>query len=286
MTSVDAPLLTARHEVEHLFGQCILRLQAFELLLKLIVAGHHVSGSPATFQNTRASRIAEVRRKTLGGLVGEMMGSVLVPAGQEGEHDACDDDADFACSVRIAFPVGEFARIEAEHRELVALRNALVHHFLEEQDLRTEAGCLSARQALMTTLDRVTRAHADLQTWAAEMEQARRVMAEYVESPEFHDWIVHGQVPWHVTTIAQALVDAASELAPGGWTSVEAAVNWVLARRPGERPEMCGCRSWRQVIHESGLFDLQVREVDGRRQAWYRPRIRKADQPRCPVRHH
>lgn len=53
------------------------------------------------------------------------------------------------------------------------------------------------------------------------------------------------QVPWHVTTIAQALVDAASELAPGGWTSVEAAVNWVLARHPGERPEMCGCRSWR-----------------------------------------
>ncbi len=94
MTSVDAPLRTARDEVEHLFGQCILRLQAFELLLKSIVAGHHVSGSTSTWEDTRANRIAEVRRKTLGGLVGEIMGSVLVPAGQEGQRDARDDAAD------------------------------------------------------------------------------------------------------------------------------------------------------------------------------------------------
>ncbi|WP_232520757.1 OST-HTH/LOTUS domain-containing protein [Rhodobacter sp. CZR27] len=178
-----------------------------------------------------------------------------------------------SCSGRIAFPADDLARIGREHRGLVALRNTLVHHFLEEHDLRTEDGCLLARQALTAAINRVARAHADLQTCAADMEQARSTMAEYLASPEFHDWIVHERVPWPVTTIAQALVDAASELAPGGWTSVETALSWFLTRDPGERPDDYGCRSWRQVIHESGLFDLQVRKVDGRPRAWYGPRI-------------
>ncbi len=125
MTSVDGPLLTARHEVEHLFGQCILRLQVFELALKSIVAGHRVPGSWATFEDARTNRIAKVRRKTLGELVSEMMGSVLVPDVQNGQRAESDRDAEFACSVRIAFPAVEFARIETEHRELVALRNTL-----------------------------------------------------------------------------------------------------------------------------------------------------------------
>ncbi len=75
-------------------------------------------------------------------------------------------------------------------------------------------------------------------------------------------------------TITQALHEAAIELARGDWAPVDTATCWIKKRYPEEQPEGYGCKSWRQVIHETGRFDLQVRKVDGRRQAWYRPRNR------------
>lgn len=281
MTLPGAVPPPAKHEVEHLFGQCLLRFQAFELLMKAIVATHRISGSIAMPEDAQTQQITETRRKTMGVLVGDMMGSVLAPEGQEGLQDA-DEEASgpsFAISLQLVLPSEDFARIEAEHRALTKLRNSLVHHFLEEHDLRSEASCLLARQALTSALDRVTRAHDELRSWAADMERARKAMADHLASPELHDWIVKGRIPWPATKIAQALMDASTELASGSWASVEAAAEWVTARHPDERPEGYGCRTWRQVIHDSGLFELQVRKVDDHRHAWYRPRTRKPKPP-------
>jgi hypothetical protein len=145
MTLPDPAAPSTRQDVEHLFGQCLLRFQAFELLIKSIVEGHRVSGSIAQPEDALTRHIDDTRRKTMGVLVGDMMGSFLVSAGQEGLPDATEEasDSSFAFLLQIALPSEEFARIETEHRALVALRNSLVHHFLEEHDLRSEAGCVS-----------------------------------------------------------------------------------------------------------------------------------------------
>lgn len=89
------------------------------------------------------------------------------------------------------------------------------------------------------------------------------------------DWIATGRLPLPTAKIVQALLDAATELQQDGWASVEAAKNWATSRYPNERPEAYGCRTWRQVIHEARLFELQARKVDGRRHEWYRTRARK-----------
>jgi len=186
------------------------------------------------------------------------------------------DAPSISWNFKIAFPAEEFARIETEHRDLVLLRNTLVHLFLEQHDLRTADGCLAARQTLTNTLDRVTRAYEELCCWASDMERSRHVLADYIGSPDFENFIVHRRIPWHITTITQALHEAAMELARGDWAPVDTATCWITERYPDEQPEGYGCKSWRQVIHETGSFDLQVRKFDGRRQAWYRPRSRMA----------
>lgn len=53
-------------------------------------------------------------------------------------------------------------------------------------------------------------------------------------------------------------------------TPVDAAVRWVAERHPDHLPAKYGCSSWWQVIHESRLFKLRYRDVDGRSVAWYR----------------
>lgn len=266
-----------RHEIERLFGQCLLRLQTFELLMKAIVATHRLSGSAEMLEQLQAQRIAETRRKTMGALAGDLMGNFLVPEGQQGPRDGSEDGPALSFLMQIALPADEFSRIEAEHRELIAKRNALVHHFLEEHDLRSEEGCRAAARDISATIDRVARANDELIELAACMDQTRKAFAELLASPDFRDWTVGGRILWSATAIARALHHAATALSQDGWTSVEAATAWITARSPDERPEHYGCRTWRQLIHESRLFDLQIRRANGRRQAWYRPRTRRAE---------
>lgn len=267
-----------KSDVEHLFGKCILRFQAFELLMKAIVAQHRVSGSNAQPMDALTRQVDDTQRKTMGLLVGDMMTSFLVPEGQEGLSDETVEvsGSSFTILQQIVLPPDEFARIEAEHRDLVALRNSLVHHFLEEYDLRSEAGCHGARQTLVVALDRVTRAYNDLSRLALETAAARKAMAEFLATPLMRDWIVSGQPPWPYTTIVQALHNASTALAACDWTSVDAAADWIAAHYPDESPKDYGCRTWRQVIHDSGLFELQRREANGRRHAWYRPTVQKS----------
>jgi len=267
MAQHDDALSAARSEVEHLFGQCVLRLQACELYAKFIVANHRFSVS-----NTGEKVANDTARKTMGTVVGEMIGSFLVAEGQQGFGEDPEDAPAGAFRIQIARSGEDFERIEADLRELVALRNTLVHNFLEQHDLRTMEGCLDAQQALRSDLERATRSIEELRTWVDAMQQVGKAAAEQLASPEMRDLLAHGRIPWHIATITQALQEAATELAKGDWTPVDTAACWIKERYPDEQPEGYGCRSWRQVIHEAGCFDLQVRKVDGRRQAWYRQR--------------
>lgn len=238
MTLASAAPSASRHEVEGLYGKCLLQFQTFELKLKAVVATHRFSGSADRLDDAQATRIGEMRRKTLGALVGEMMGSVVAPLEGEGlpevDHDVPETDVAF--SVHILFPTEELLRIKAEHRDLVALRNSLVHHFLDEHDLRTEEGCLLARQALMSAIERVSRANLDLSVWKTDMERAQKALADLLSSPEVRDCIVTRRTLRSSSKIVQILLDAATELAPGGWASVETAANLIAIRHPDERP--------------------------------------------------
>lgn len=264
-------------DVAQLFGKCILRFQAFELLMKAMVAQHRVSGSTSQPKDAPTRHVADTQRKTMGALVGDMMTSFLVPEGQEGQRHETPElsGCSFTSLQQIVLPPDEFARIEAEHRDLVALRNFLVHHFLEDHDLRSEAGRHGAREALVAALDRVTRAYNDLSALALETAAARQALADLLASPEMRDWIASGRPPWPHTTIVQALHDASTALAACDWTSVDAAADWIAAHYPDESPRDYGCRTWPQVIHDSGLFELQRRKAEGRQHAWYRPTVQK-----------
>ena len=246
--------------------------------MKALLAAHRVSASIAQPNDPMTVHIDKTGRKTMGSLVGDMVGSLIVPTGGKGlSQETYESSASsFAMTLQIVLPPDEFARIEAEHRALVARRNSLVHHFLEDHDLHSEAGCQKAHQALLVAFEHVTRAYDDLRRFALEFQTTRKAMTEILTTSEVGDWIVSGRPHWPATAIVQALQDAFSALATDGWASVNAATDWITGRYPGEGPEGYGCRRWRQVITESGLFELQLRKTDGRRDAWYRPRLPKS----------
>ena len=279
-TATENKLTSARQEVHRRFGQCLLQLQSYELLTKEIVATHEISAPIAKLTDAKATRDAGVRSKTLGALMGEMVGSFVVASGTEGMGPSRDDAPSVALRMQIVLSQEDFIRAQVDLRDLVKLRNDLVHHFLEQHQLRTYEGCLKAQDALSLASDRIALAYNDLRFWAEDMDQARELAAKTFASSEITDFIVHGRVPWPSTRIVQGLKEAAAEQASEGWTPVDAAVRWINEKYPEERPDGYGCTSWRQVIHECQLFDLRYLSTGGSRRAVYRlrdPNLSKSD---------
>jgi hypothetical protein len=266
----DALLRQRRQEVQRRLGQCMLSLQGYELLIKAILAQHEIIGRVTSVDEARAARIYDLARKPLGSLVGQLLNSFLEVDGIQSRPRELDDDPPFALRMQLALSPDDFSRTVNDLRELVDLRNGLVHHFLEQHDLSSLVGCDGALDALSAASARIEQANGDLRTWAKDLERISQSAATLVGSPAMYDFIVRGVITWPITVIVQALREAEASLAIDGWTRVSSAELWISARYPEELPEGYGCKSWRQVIHESGLFKLIYRQTDGPREAWYR----------------
>ena len=277
----NGDLQAQQREVERLLGRCLLRLQQYEHLMKAIVAHHDLSGPADALNKIRAARIGDASTQTLGNLMGQLFGSFIVPEGFDTAAEASASDPEdivsFAMRVQLSMSAEDYLRTQSDLKELVLLRNNLVHHFIDQHDLRSTDGCGTARDALVAAYSRIDQHFEQLRSWAKKMAEVRRVAREFMESDVYRDWLIHGidpdgTVDWAAAGIVRALREAANELAVEGWTPVAAAGRWITERTPDQRPDKYGCASWRQVLHESRLFDLRYRDVDGRRSAWYRVR--------------
>lgn len=278
--STGDELQPLQRDVQRLLGRCLLRLQQYERLMKAIVAHHDISGPAHSLEAIRAARIEDTANKTLGTLVGQLLGSYVVTEADDAGNQDPDlpvDVISFRMRAQLSLSADDYARTQDDLKDLVSLRNTLVHHFIDQHDLWTVDGCHAAHDALTTAYSRIDQHFEQLRGWAEHMDQARRLTAEFVQSDVFHDLVVNGIAPdgtvdWPAAGIVRTLREAAGELAVEGWTPVAAAGRWISERHPEQLPAKYGCSSWRQVVHECRLFELRYREVNGQRAAWYRAR--------------
>lgn len=273
----DDDLSTLHSDVQRLLGRCLIRLQQYEKLMKAIVAHHEISASGSPLESNLAERTEDAASKTLGTLVGTLLRTYVTTDEEEAatEPDTPDNAPSFKMKMGLRMSAERYAKTQADLKEMVLLRNNLVHHLVDQYDLWSLDGCRSAQDALMAAYCRIDQHYEQLGGWAEIMDQTRRTAAEVIQSDTFREWVINGITPdgavdWPATGIVGALREAASELAIEGWTPVASAGRWIAKRHPDQLPAKYGRSSWRQVVHESRLFDLRYREVNGKREAWYR----------------
>lgn len=278
----DGDIVAAQHGVQRLLGRCLLRLQQYEKLMKLLVAHHELAGAAHDLQRIQENRVKATALDSLGILVGKLTGSYLVDEPNEqpigDERDMPADALSIGFRMQIQMTPEDYVRTKASLKELVDLRNRLVHHFIDQFNVWSLEGCAAASVHLQTSYERIDRHFEQLRSWAEQMEEAKKLHVAFLQSPEFENFIIHGIAPdglvhWPVSGIVRVLREAARHLACDGWTRLDAATVWIGERHAEQCPSKYGCRTWRQVIHESRLFDLQ-RRVDetGHRVAWFRER--------------
>jgi hypothetical protein len=279
-------LAALQQEVHRKLGHCMIRLQQYEGLMKAMVARMAVEGPPGQLQANHEHQVACASAKTLGALVGTLTGSYLVPAvpegagpGEGGTSQEPPAEVWFKIRHQLALPPEVYEQVKRGLAELVAMRNALVHHFLERFDLGLVADCGAADAYLDACLEQIGGHFLELKNWANVMEESRALMASFMQTPQFVDAMFHGiwpdgSVHWASSTIVACLRDAERTCAVDGWTLLDSAILFIRSSHPDHTPIRYGCRYWRQVLKKSEQFEIRtdMNPHNGRGQAWYRSR--------------
>lgn len=274
-----------QRDVQRLLGRCLLRFQQYERLLKAMLATQEISGTVDTAPARQAERVDDLRTATLGTLVKELLGTYVTRQGEE-PPEARNLDQEAFDSGKVVFRYRMTMQMSDERidgtrealKELVALRNDLVHHLIEKFDVWTTEGCVAAKEHLAQSYSTIDVRFEELRGWAETADNARAMSASFMQSDVYQDLVVNGIAPdgsveWSAAGIVRVLREALSALQVDGWSPLDAAVTWIAQHHPDQTPAKYRCSSWGHVLSESGVFQLQYRQGDdGRKMGWYRLR--------------
>jgi hypothetical protein len=286
----EPPYAAVQREVQRKLGRCLIRIQQYELLLKEVVAKREVAGmlgvAPIRFVDSASAASNMTMGKLVGELTDKFFQPTLLESGQSQSDEAVDTEEHPAgwASIRssVSMPPDAHAQLKAELQELVDLRNDLVHHFVEGQDLMSEEGCIAADMYLQDCYAEIDRHLVSLDGWATSMNDAKRSLAAFITSPEYKEFL-RAELPPPTSLreaglprLIQLLTNAEEELTAGGWTSLDAAIVYIRKLSPEVGPKSHTFGSWRQVLVESGAFEIRRGPAvpGGRMETRYRSRQR------------
>lgn len=277
-------LATVQREVQRKLGRCMLRLQQVEQLLKAVVPHISMEGEAKNLISIQEKQIACAKTKTLGGLVSMLAGELLSPAVSDAEvsGDEPDEVGDvdetgwFKHRHQISMSAEDYEQTKLALADLVEMRNGLVHHFLERFNIGLVSDCHKAEIYLDECDTQIDTQLARLQQWANGLQKLRELAAEYMNSQEFEDALVHGIMPdgavhWLRATIVECLRIAEQACSIDDWTLLDTAIAHIRKNEPEQMPSKYGCKTWRQVLKKSEQFEIRedVNPLSGRGQVWY-----------------
>lgn len=256
-----------RSEVHRKLGRVLLRLQQYEMLTKEILVSHHQSGTISNWHERHQARVEEFSRKSLGQLAEVMTGSYLSmqTEREEGQHSNAPEESNeiwFSVRSSLVMDSQEYTDTVAAIKELVALRNDIVHHFLERFDLWSLKGCSAADAHLEQSYDLVERHMEALLGWARHMSEAAQATAKFMTTPEYRELLLANVSEAQPdlnrgSSVARRLQEAEAALALGGWTLLGPAIAFIGRIDPQESPARYGRKTWRQILSGCGSFEVQ-----------------------------
>ena len=274
-----------QRRVQRWLGRCMLMLQQYEKLLKAFLHDMQIEAwwvteadGQSRMEHRRAFSPEALRTMTLGTLVKHFTWQFVALEEQRTQEQELADDGVMRMRFRRSLPLqtADYDRLVADLRQLVDLRNLLVHHWIDQFDLQTVDGCESAQQALEKHYERALAHWEELRNMARHVNEASEHFVRWVQSPEHLQMLTTGIVPLTHSSILQALRETLTRLSPTNeFVSLAEVVAEISARSPGEHPKHYGYSTWQQLIHESGLFDLRRAGTASSRSA-RRLRLRQA----------
>lgn len=196
----------------------------------------------------------------------------------ENEQEIDDDALNGRAYFRVSFGLEDGEWMNEKLKQLVELRNELVHHFLSRFALNSEISCQDAISYLSTAASTIKSNKDTLISLLTAFEDGKKELFEFINSPVGKSLYYYGVIPgeqidnWESTTIVQQLKFVEHSIAKDGWAQLNEAIRSIGQRWPDLSPKLYGCRSWREVIHRSQLFEVDKRPSPTGFIVWYRTR--------------
>ena len=183
--------------VQQSFGSCLLRLQACELLLKSLVAHTDITAPPERLQEALVTKKASVQGQTMGQVVGIFTRGTLVQAGDISilSTPTEDSQARVQFKYQIELPSEQYDALHSAFKELIDIRNELVHHFLQRFNIQKIEGRTAASTYLEDCSQIIDARHSTLIGFNKVLELSRAKLASFVASQEIEDAVLKGDLP-------------------------------------------------------------------------------------------
>lgn len=203
--ALSAEGIAMQQQVQRHLGRCLMRIQQYEHLAKALAAHADLAGPAKQLEDIQAKRVEKASTATLGTLVkGETTTftnlRTLFTANAH-KPDALDesklpsDQPSFATRFRIQMTEEKRAKTVAELDTFVALRNRLVHHFMDDFDILSDAGCTTALQHLHQCYAEIDRHFEAMRAYVQQFHETRQRMAVLIQTPEYSNLLNSGQIP-------------------------------------------------------------------------------------------
>ncbi len=246
----------------------MLRLQQYEKLLKLFLREGKVVTYFDLDELPEVVRPNQAGQSTLGVLVQKFLDDVVIlraelDQGADETSGVNSQRMSVTTTFRIAMEPDQRIAIASDLKELVEVRNKLVHSFIDQFDIQSVDGCFAAADSLRLTFELIDARFRELRGFAESLDEARRMAGEFGQSPAFNDIFdginPDGTVTWQASGIVAALREAAERLGGRKWTRLDDAAAWIAEEYPEQSPKRYGCQSWQQVVHESKVFKVELK---------------------------
>lgn len=249
----ETALKAANNEVMRKIGRNMLLFQQIEGLLKYLLANGSISGTMADLKTKRESRVAEIKRKTMGQLVGEFVDSTYSDNKNTKSQDQLDE-------VYVSFNF--HVECEADHyesqkrvlAELVAERNDLIHHFLPKYNSESLESCQVINTQLEQQHEKLLPEVRNLKALVRSLDEARKVLAEFINSEDGHKLFVEGVLPGE-SRLDGLLRNIASLAARAdGWVPLATAGELINKQSAEKIDKICEERGIKKLRHLKKLI--------------------------------
>lgn len=187
--------IEVQQQVQRHLGRCLMRIQQYEHIAKALTAHADIAGPANELLTIQGKRIEKSATASLGTLVkGEGTAFTNLRTlftADEQRQDPLDklnrpaDQAAFAFSFRVPLPPEDYAAMVRELDAFVALRNRLIHHFMDDFDIFSDEGCSKALLHLHDAYAEIDKQFNILFGHAKNIEEMRQEVAAYMQTPEF-----------------------------------------------------------------------------------------------------
>lgn len=268
--NTDQNLLAIRDEVFQKIGRNLVNFQRIEHMLKYLIANGNVSGYMSEFKQIRENKVADIKKKTLGTLVGEFVETTFQSGDTFPEPTAELKEPYISFSFSVEADADFYESKKRELKSLVDDRNNLIHHLLPRFNTECIDSCLEIRDYLDQQRERLIPEYEYLKSTIESFEEIKKAYAIFLSSDEGKKAFKLGFL--QQSSIVQLLLNVSVQKPrPDGWTFLSVAIQQIRQILPGEMEQLeskWGYKMLPDLMEASEYFDIIKEELSNGGYRW------------------